>query len=233
MPTLETADGPMDVIVARPEGPPRGGVAVVQEAFGVTAHIGRVCDRLAADGWLAAAPALFHRTGSPVLAYGDLEAVMPHMAELSADGIRADLAATFDLFAADGVPARRQGVVGFCMGGTVALWAATEFELGASVTYYGGGVRAGRFGLPPLVDAAPALRAPWQGHFGDLDQGIPVDQVEELRTAAATASVPTELFRYAEAGHGFNCDDRDAFHEPSAALAWGRTLAWFGEHLTA
>jgi len=233
MPTLETADGPMDVIVARPEGPPRGGVVVVQEAFGLTDHIAQVCERLAADGWIAAAPALFHRTGSPVLAYGDLESVMPHMAELSAEGIRTDLAATFDLLGADGITARRRGVVGFCMGGTVALWAATEFALGASVTYYGGGVRAGGFGLPSLVDAAPGLRAPWQGHFGDLDGGIPVEQVEELRAAAATATVPTEVYRYAEAGHGFNCDDRDAFHEPSAAVAWARTLAWFGRQLTA
>ena len=91
--------------------------------------------------------------------------------------------------------------------------------------------RAGS-GFPSLLDIAPELRTPWLGLYGDLDQGIPVDEVEALRRVAAAAPVPTEIVRYPEAGHGFNCDDRpDAYHEPSATDAWRRTLAWFAEHL--
>ncbi len=231
MRTLSTADGPMDVIVEEPDGPPRGGVVVVQEAFGLTPHIGDVTKRLASDGWLAVTPALFHRTGSPQLEYGDMEAIGPHFAALTADGIRADLEAAIGVLDEAGIAPSGRGIVGFCLGGTVSLWADAELDLGAAVTFYGGGVLQGRFGFPPLVEVAPKVRAPWQGHFGDQDQGIPVEQVEALREAAATAPVETEVWRYAEAGHGFNCDDRDAYHESSAASAWARTLDWFGRHL--
>jgi carboxymethylenebutenolidase len=233
MRTLETPDGPMDAIVEEPTGAPRGGVVVVQEAFGLTPHIGSVTARLAADGWLAVAPALFHRTGSPQLEYGDLESIGPHFGALTSEGVMADLRTALGVFDEAGIPARGRGIVGFCMGGTVALVAGAELDLGAAVTFYGGGVTTGRFGFPPLVEVAPRLRTPWQGHFGDQDQGIPVEQVEALREAAATAPVETEVWRYAEAGHGFNCDDRDAYHEASAASAWARTLDWFGTHLEA
>ena len=231
MQTRETVDGPMELIVAAPAGPARGGVVVVQEAFGLTPHIAGICDRLAAAGWLAVAPALFHRTGSPVLGYGDLSEVMPHFAALTADGLTTDLEVALGVLADAGIDEGHRGIIGFCMGGTVALWAATRFDLGAAVSFYGGGVVEGRFGLPALVDASPNLRAPWQGHYGDLDRGIPVVQVEALRVVADRAPVPTELHRYDEAGHGFNCDDRDAFHPEAAALAWSRSSAWFDRHL--
>jgi carboxymethylenebutenolidase len=230
--TIATTDGPMGLLRADPrDDRPRGGVIVVQEAFGLTPHIGRVCDRLADDGWLAIAPALFHRTGSPVLDYGDLNRIGPHFAALNPDGLRTDLDAALAVLGDAGIPDSSRGVVGFCMGGSVALWAATTFDLGASVTYYGGGLSKPRFGFPPLLEIAGELRCPWQGHFGDLDQGIPVHEVEALRDAVGTAAVEAEVHRYPDAGHGFNCDDRDAFHPPSAELAWSRTLAWFGRHL--
>jgi carboxymethylenebutenolidase len=82
-----------------------------------------------------------------------------------------------------------------------------------------------------LVDAAPSLRAPWLGLYGDEDQGIPVDDVERLRAAAAQSAVETEVVRYAEAGHGFHCDVRASYHQGAAADAWQRTLAWFDRHL--
>jgi carboxymethylenebutenolidase len=103
--------------------------------------------------------------------------------------------------------------------------------LGAAVTFYGGGVAEGRFGLPAAVDVASRLQAPWLGLYGDRDKGIPVEQVEALRAAAAEAPVPTEIVRYPDAGHGFNCADRASFHPPSAADAWARTLAFFDHHL--
>ena len=100
------------------------------------------------------------------------------------------------------------------------------------MTFYGGGVSQGRFGFPAMVEVASMIRCPWLGLFGDLDTGIPVDDVEALRAAAATAGQPTEVVRYAEAEHGFNCDRRASYHEPSATDAWSRTLAWFDRYLT-
>ena len=142
-----------------------------------------------------------------------------------------DVAAAIDHLGAAGHAPGAIGTVGFCMGGTASLYAATLRPLGAAVTFYGGGVAQGRFGLAPLIELAPSLRAPWLGLYGDRDQGIPVDDVERLRAAAATAEVPTEVVRYAEAEHGFNCDDRASFHPTSAADAWRRTLEWFDRYL--
>jgi carboxymethylenebutenolidase len=230
--TLMTTDGPMRVYVAEPDRPRGAGVVVIQEIFGVNHHIVAIADRLAAEGYLAAAPHLFHRTGDPLLDYGDIAAALPQMGALSADGLAKDLDATVALVADAGIAAARIGVVGFCMGGSVSLLAATHCALGAGVGFYGGGITQGRMGLNPLLELAPTVRVPWLGHYGDADQSIPVDQVEQLRQALAMAPVPTEIVRYPEAGHAFHCDERpQAYHEPSARAAWARTLEWFGRYL--
>jgi carboxymethylenebutenolidase len=223
---------PTPLSVHEPTGDPKGGVVVVQEAFGVNSHIEDVARRLAADGWLAVAPHLFHRTGDPRLGYDDIEQVKPHMAALTADGVLDDVDAALGRLAGAGIDARRTGVVGFCMGGTVALVIAVRRDVGAAVSFYGGGVMEGRFGFGPLVEEAARLRAPWLGLYGDLDRGIPVDHVERLRAAAASSGQPTELVRYPDAGHGFHCDPRPAYHPQRASDAWRRTLEWFDRHLS-
>ena len=107
------------------------------------------------------------------------------------------------------------------MGGAVSLFAGTEHELGAAVSFYGGGVKEGRFGLPSLIELAPSLKTPWFGAYGDRDSGIAVDDVEALRIAASRAPE-----------HGFNCDDRPAVYNAEAAAdAWRRALAFFDAHL--
>jgi carboxymethylenebutenolidase len=218
--------------VHEPSGAPKGGIVVIQEAFGVNEHIEDVCRRFAAEGYIAVAPHMFHRTGDPKMGYTiDFKDLMPHMQALNRDTVLTDVDAAISRLADAGISGGRQGIVGFCMGGTVSLVVDTERQLGASVTYYGGGLKEGRFGFPPLIDAAPNLKAPWLGLFGDQDQGIPVDQVEQLRAAAATSGQPTEVVRYPEAGHGFNCDLRESYHRASAKDAWGRTLEWFGTYL--
>ncbi|MGD9798091.1 MAG: dienelactone hydrolase family protein [Acidimicrobiia bacterium] len=217
--------------VHAPSTEPKGGIVVVQEAFGVNDHIEDICRRLADAGWLAVAPHLFHRTGDPKLGYVDMAPVMEHMGKLTADEVMEDVDAALAHLADAGVPLAKTGVVGFCMGGTVTLHVTAARDVGAGVTFYGGGVTQGRFGFPAMVEEAPALRAPWLGLFGDLDRGIPVDDVEALRAAAATSDQPTEVVRYAEADHGFNCDVRASYHPASAADAWQRTLDWFDRHL--
>jgi carboxymethylenebutenolidase len=230
---LSTDDGPMGLYVARPDGPPRGGVVVVQEAFGLSPHIASIVDRLAAEGYLAAAPHLFHRTGDPVIPYGDFELVMPHMQALTADGLDGDVDAALDFLHGEGLDDADIAIVGFCMGGSVALATAARVPLGAAASFYGGGILDGRFGYPALVDLAPTLETPWIGFYGDEDQGIPVEQADALGEAAGRAPAPTQLHRYPGAGHGFNCDDRDAYHPEAAADAWRRMLDWFASHLPA
>jgi carboxymethylenebutenolidase len=217
--------------VHAPMTAPKGGVVVVQEAFGVNDHVEDICRRLADEGWLAVAPHLFYRTGDPKLGYVDMAPVMEHMGQVKADEVLIDIDAALAHLADAGIPMSKTGVVGFCMGGTVAFQVAAQRDVGAAITFYGGGVREGRFGFPSMLEAAPTLRAPWLGLFGDLDRGIPVDDVEALRTAVLADGKPSEVVRYAEAEHGFNCDARASYHPGSAADAWQRTLAWFDRYL--
>jgi carboxymethylenebutenolidase len=207
-------------------------VIVLQEAFGVNDHIRGVADRFADEGYLAVAPQLFHRDGSPEIAYDDFASAMPFMANLSAQGLTNDLNATTDFLATLGFHAPNIAALGFCMGGTVSFFAATLGTVGAAASFYGGGVATGRFGLPALVELAAELTCPWLGLYGDLDQSIPVEQVEALRVATNAVSVTTEIVRYADAGHGFHCDARpESFNDAAASDARARALAFFAAHL--
>ena len=218
--------------IHEPTGDPKRGIVVVQEAFGVNDHIEDVTMRFANEGWLAVAPHLFHRSGDPKLGYEDMADVMPHMTQLTADGVLSDIDVALARLAKSGIGPDRTGVVGFCMGGTVAFVTAVRRDVGAAVTFYGGGLAEGRFGFGALLEEAPGLRAPWLGLYGDLDRGIPVDDVERLRSAAASSGQPTEVVRYPDAAHGFHCDRRSSYEPASAQDAWRRTLAWFDKHLS-
>jgi carboxymethylenebutenolidase len=208
-------------------------VVVIQEAFGVNDHIRSVADRFAEAGYFAIAPELFHRDGSPEVDYDDFPSAMKHMANLTKEGITNDLIATTDFLATLGFVAADVGIVGYCMGGTVSLYAATLGTVGAAATFYGGGIENGRFGFPPLLELAPELKCPWLGLYGDLDQGIPVEQVEQLRAAAAKAKVRTEIVRYADGQHGFHCEARPAVYNEAAAVdAHQCTLDFFDVELS-
>jgi carboxymethylenebutenolidase len=132
-----------------------------------------------------------------------------------------------------GFESKQIGIVGFCMGGTVSFFAAVRYPLGAAATFYGGGIAAGRFGIPSQLEMAEELQAPWLGLYGDQDQGIPADEVEALRQKLSKSSVPAEIVRYPDAEHGFHCDARKSYHQNSAEDGWGRTLAWFERYLLA
>jgi carboxymethylenebutenolidase len=230
--SLPTPDGDMPAYTAGDASSAHRAVVVIQEAFGVTPHIERCADRIAAEGYYAIAPALFHRTTTESFAYDNFETVAPNMQAMTKDGIEADLVATTSHLEGLGFGAASRGIVGFCMGGSVTVVAATLGTFGAAVTFYGGGVSAGRFGFPPLVELAPSMRCSWLGCYGDLDKGIPQADVEALRVAAAKAAVETEVVRYATADHGFNCEDRPAVYNAEAAAdAWARMLRFFDVHL--
>src|SRR5688572_23500961 len=225
--TLETADGPMAVYQAVPDGGARRAVIVIQEAFGVNDHIQEVTRRFADAGYHAVAPAIFHRAGGGTAPYDDFDQVLPLFEGLTDPGIVMDVEATIAHLEAAGFDGSAIGIVGFCMGGRVTFLVALEEALGAAVGFYGGGIVRERFGqFPALVDRVGDLQTPWLGLFGDEDSSIPVDDVERLRQELDGADVPTDIVRYAGAEHGFHCDVRPSYNAEAATDAWGRTLAW-------
>ncbi len=207
---------------------------VIQEAFGVNGHIRDVADRFAGQGYYVVAPELFHRTGSPEVAYDNFDAAREHMGALNKDDIETDLRNAAAYLNEQGYPTSSIGIVGYCMGGTVTFFAATLGIVGAAAAYYGSGLRAGRFGFDGQIAMAPSITCPVIGFYGDLDASIPVEEVEELRTALAATNQPTDVVRYADAHHGFHCDGRPAVYGAEAAAdAYQRTLTFFAEHLSA
>jgi carboxymethylenebutenolidase len=229
--SVDVGGSSMGLYDAAPDGTARGAVVVLQEGFGVTEHIEDVCRRFAAEGYRAVAPHLFHRSGDPVIPYDDPALCGPPVRELTAEGLEADLEATCAYLATAGFEPVKVAVVGFCMGGSVAFLAAARWAWGAAVSFYGGGVAQGRFGIPALVDLAADLKTPWLGLYGDQDPSIPVEQVESLRDAVERATVASEIVRYPDADHGFHCDARGSYHEHSAKDAWDRTLQWLDRHV--
>jgi len=217
--TLTAADGHrLSAYRATPAGTPRGGLLIAQEIFGVNSHIRRVCDGFAADGYVALAPAIFDRVEREVsLGYGpeDIERGRAIRGKGDVDHMVVDIRAGVEALRAAGL---RVGVVGYCLGGTLAWLAATRIPgVAASVGYYGGGVAAAvgeQPGCPVLL------------HFGETDASIPKEQYQAVM--AAHPAVPVHVY---PAGHGFNCDLRASYHEPSATLARGRTIDFLRQHL--
>jgi carboxymethylenebutenolidase len=203
---------------ARPAGKPRGGLVLLQEIFGVTAHIRRVCDGFAAHGYHVVAPALFDRVRPGIeLGYAKDDAATGR--ELRS---RIPWEQTFS----DAVAAQRHvggigkvATLGYCWGGTVSWRAATQLDgVAAAVCYY-----------PTQIDAyiAETPRCPVLMHFGESDPIATREQAGRLR-AAQGAQVEIQVY---PASHGFNCDEIPAFHEPSATLALRRSLDFLAVHI--
>ncbi|MFZ5658008.1 MAG: dienelactone hydrolase family protein [Pseudomonadota bacterium] len=193
---------------------PRVAVVLVQEIFGVNAHIRDVAGRLAAAGHEVLAPSVCDPVERGVeLDYDD--AGVARGRELVA-ALGFDRAVDIVAAAADHLrpPARAVAAMGFCWGGTVSLLANTRHALPA-VSYYGGR------SLPFLDEP---LRAPMLMHFGERDPIIPPEHVALHRAKLAGASMHVY-----EAGHGFNCDRRPDFDARAAMLAWSRTLAFLAD----
>jgi carboxymethylenebutenolidase len=230
---VETADGPMEVYVAVPDGTPAGAVIVIQEAFGVNDYIRDVTCRFADAGYHAVAPTMFHRAGGGTAPYDDFSKVMPLFRGVSDAGIVADVDATVAYLRGAGFDDQQIGIVGFCFGGRVTFLIATRRALGAAVGFYGGGIVTKRLPLfDPLIGEAARLATPWLGLFGDADGGIPIADVEQLReTLDRETTVAHEIVRYPGAEHGFHCDRRSSYQEAAATDGWKRTLDWLRQHL--
>lgn len=209
----------LDGYLASPAGTPTAGLLVLQEIFGVTAHMRHVTDEFARHGFLALAPALFDRVKPGTeLPYTRIDEGRTLMQQLPIDDVASDLAGTVAALRARLPAGTKVGAVGYCWGGAIADLAACRAGVDAAVSYYG---RAN----VGWLDEKP--RCPILYHFGAKDPLIPPEIVAQIRDGRPGAPA----FVYPEAGHGFSCDERPEFHEPSHRVALERTLAFFGQHL--
>ena len=230
--TLTTADGPMRVYAARPEGRAADrAVLVLQEAFGVNEHIQDVARRFAARGFLALAPDLFHRNGVGTLAYDQHAEAMPLIGAIGPDAIVTDVAAVLShLAGSENIPDGRTAVVGFCFGGRATFTVATAIDdLAATVVFYGPGIAAGPHAV---LDRAKSVDAPMLLHVGSEDATIPGEQIIAIAAALTAAGADFEQCVYPKAGHAFACDARPQMYDADAAtVAWERTWAFLDRHL--
>jgi carboxymethylenebutenolidase len=224
---LDHPDGEMRLYEAVPDDGATAGIVVIQEAFGVNEYIEDVTRRFAEQGYHAVAPDLFHRAGGGTAPYDDFEKVLPLFAGLDGDdALLRDVDAALDHLAGAGITGNHVGIIGFCFGGRISLLTCLRRDIGAGVGFYGGGIVSARFAqFPPLLDEITADVKPWLGLFGDLDASIPVEDVEMVRTKLEAVGATAEIGRYANAGHGFHCDLRDAYVDDTARDAWARSLA--------
>ena len=203
---------------ADPAGSPKGGMVVIQEIFGVNQHIRAVCDSFAKEGYVAVAPALFDRTQKDFqcgYTPPEIEQARTFVAKPDWDAMMRDTDSAIKEIKSVGPV----GIIGFCMGGTIAFLAATRLSgLSAAVAYYGGRIVA-------FADEKP--KCPLQMHFGEKDASIPMTDVEIIKQKRSDS----EIFVYKEGGHGFHCDERGSFHKESRDLAWQRTAAFFSKHM--
>ena len=182
-------------------------------------HIRSVCDRLAAEGYSALAPAIFDRL-APGFQSGyspdEVTGARKLIPQLDWEKLQLDVGAAIDLLEQEGPVA----VIGFCLGGSVAFVTATKRDgLAAAICYYGGQIAR-------HADQKP--RCPTQMHFGDRDQSIPMADIETIR--AKRPDCESHIY---PAGHGFHCDERASYDAVSARLAWQRSLAFLAKAFSA
>jgi carboxymethylenebutenolidase len=203
---------------ADPVGTPQVAVVVIQEIFGVNHHIRAVCDRLAKEGYVAVAPAIFDRLERNFQSgYSPDEITLARKFIANPDwaAMLRDTQAAIDAVKNVGPV----GIIGFCLGGSIAYAAATKLAgLSAAVGYYGGAIV--RF-----ADDRP--KVPTQLHFGDKDASIPLPDIETIRAKRPDV----EIHVYPGAQHGFHCDERASYDKASADIAWPRSMAFFAKHL--
>jgi carboxymethylenebutenolidase len=216
---LTASDGhELTAYEAAPQGEARGGLVIIQEIFGVNEHIRAVTDGWAAEGYHCVAPALFDRE-RPGIESGyspeEMEAGRSLVGQIGLDAMVRDV----DAARAAAASAGKVGVVGYCLGGSLAWLAATRLDdVAAASCYYGGRI-------PDHATETP--RCPVQMHFGEKDQSIPMENVEKVRAAVPST---VEIFTY-PAGHAFNRHGGANWEPQSAGRAKERTLALFRKHV--
>lgn len=217
---VDGADGRFGAFLTRPPSGRGPGLLLLQEIFGVNAHIRGVAEQYALDGFVVLAPDLFWRQGHRIaLGYegADRERANALKNALEPEQTWRDLEASLAALRTRPECSGRVGALGYCLGGRLAFNAAASLGIDAAVAYYGGGIQ-------DQLALAEQIRCPIQFHYGEQDTHIPAEAVEAVRQAMADKDA--EVHAYPGAGHGFNCWARGSYHPASAAQAHGRSLAF-------
>ena len=233
MESLATADGLMPAYVCRPEGAgPHPAVIVVMEAFGLNAHIKNVAGRIAGEGYVAIAPDLFYRFGSPVVPYEDVPRAVGYIEKFDDAVLMAELGVVIQhLKGRPGVRGDRIGIIGFCVGGRIAFLAACRHAAAIKVVvpFYGGGIAADTPTAP--INLADRIQCPVLCFFGETDRMIPMDQVRRVDERLKRLKKTAEVKVYKGAGHGFFCHDRPSYDAAASQDAWVTMCAWLVKYL--
>lgn len=230
--TVQSGDVAVDAYLAEPMA--AGvfpGVIVVQEIFGVNAHIRDVTERIAREGYVAIAPAIFQRTAPGLeLGYTDEDTATgrKHKDLTTAATLLADVqAAIAFLQTRSNVQPDQFGAIGFCFGGHVVYLAATLPQIQATASFYGGGIATMTpGGGAPTITRTADIPGTIYVFFGDRDPLIPNEQADQVAAALAKAAISHQVFRY-NAGHGFFCNQRADYNADAASHAWAQVKQLF------
>jgi len=216
-PVIETCDtSGMPLTVSGPLGTVRAGIVLLHEIWGVTDAIKNFTSCLAVRGYITAVPHLYHRVGSPVVTDRVFNKARRYHDSLTAEDLSIDLESALEWIRAHGV--RKVAIVGFSMGGTIALWAAATLRIEAAVTFYGSGLTSSRWpGVLSGVDAARALKVPWLGIYGERDASTPTGDLLLLRETLERNRVSSTMIVYPHVGHGFALDPQKRRHASAEA----------------
>jgi carboxymethylenebutenolidase len=230
--TIPNGDLQIAAYLAQPvsEGQLRA-VIVIQEIFGVNAHIREVTERIAKEGYVAIAPAIYQRQ-APGFETGytpeDITIGRKYKEQTTASELLSDIQATIDyLKTLPSVKQQSFGCVGFCFGGHVAYLAATLPEIKATASFYGAGIATYTPGGGlPTIDRTAEIKGTLYGFYGIQDASIPAEQVDQIATELEKHSIPHLIFRY-NADHGFFCDHRGSYNATAAAESWEQVKELF------
>jgi len=235
--TIPSLDTEINAYLAIPQGDgPFPAVVVLQEIFGVNTHIRDVTERFAKEGYVAIAPALYHRL-APGFETGyteeNIELGREYKQKTNADDLLTDVQAAINYVKAlPHVKPNAIGCIGFCFGGHVAYLAATLSDIKATASFYGAGITTWCPGDElPTVSRSTQISGTIHAFFGIEDQSIPQDQVDQIERELQYHSIPHKIFRYPNAGHGFFCDQRGSYNEKAAKDSWDKVLSLFRETL--
>ena len=219
----------MRCYVSSPEGPgPFPGVIVAQHAGGVDEFIQTMSDRIAAAGYVAIAPELYHRDPNPE------DNPLVRMGRLRDTNVVTDVSAAFEhLKGLANVAAERTGIAGFCMGGRVAYLMATHIPaLGAAVVFYGGNIMVPWGEGPAPFDGTDRIRCPLLGLFGEDDTNPSPADVAKIDAELTRLGRTHEFRSFSGAGHAFMNEGRPSYRKERAEEAWAKCLGWFERYLS-
>ena len=227
----------IDAYLAKPEAlGTYPAVVVIQEIFGVNEHIRDITDRLAGEGYIAIAPAIYQRQAPGFeVGYGedDVKLGRQYKVATQADELIGDIQATINyLYSLPEVKQEGVRTIGFCFGGHVVYLAATLKDVAATASFYGAQIATWCPGREePTISLTKDIAGTLYAFFGTEDPLIPNEQTEQIERELQQHNIPHQVFRYQSATHGFMCDRRASYNQVAAKDAWIKVLDLFSQKL--